>query len=239
MRSTTVYLDGRDLERDCEPAMRFRLTYEGPLLSSKPPQCPGDRDRRIEHKHDIRRRFHQQLKALWEGNRSLRELRYPPKSLLPVLPDRAKDVWEAHPRAAENLTLPEILGPTFGHDGYEYVPLVWREREMVCSLRILLLRRDGPEAVGPGRDIDNRIKTLIDALVMPSFRQGQPRRNGQPLPPQTGETPFFVLMDDDRQVDHLEVETDTAHEFDPANPPNEDYVRLVVTVEFRALFQGR
>ena len=31
-----TYLDGTDLERGNEMLMRFRLTYEGPLLSSNP-----------------------------------------------------------------------------------------------------------------------------------------------------------------------------------------------------------
>ncbi len=51
--------------------MRFRLTYQGDLLSSQPPKN-GDPDRRGPHKHDIRRHFHRQLKQYWETHRWLK-----------------------------------------------------------------------------------------------------------------------------------------------------------------------
>jgi hypothetical protein len=60
-------------------------------------------------------------------------------------------------------------------------------------------------------------------------------KDGKPLPPQEGEDPFYVLMDDDRRVNHLEVETDTALEPDPDSPANESYVRLVISVEIRPI----
>jgi len=95
------------------------------------------------------------------------------------------------------------------------------------------LRRDTIDAILPGRDIDNRIKTLIDALAMPSFHQGSPTKDGKSFPPQEGEEPFYVLMDDDRQITHLEVETDMALEVSEENEKNESFVRLVVSVEIR------
>ena len=50
--------------------MRFRLTYEGPLLSSKPLK-QDERDKRAAHKHFIRRAFHSQLKSFWETSEFL------------------------------------------------------------------------------------------------------------------------------------------------------------------------
>ena len=58
----------------------------------------------------------------------------------------------------------------------------------------------------------------------------------EPLPPQEGETPFFVLLDDDRQVSHLEVETDDALAGNDENPADESFVRMVITVETRAYY---
>ncbi|MFM9846484.1 MAG: hypothetical protein ACKVP3_04910 [Hyphomicrobiaceae bacterium] len=214
--------------------MRFRLTYNGPLLSSKLVK-DGENDTRAEHKHDIRREFHRQLKAQWSAHRFLREDRASPASMFEILPPRAREVWQ--PDGITRYSLPELLGPVFGHHGYQYVPLVWAENHLHCSLRILCLRRDGN--VAAARDIDNRVKTVIDALAMPEFKQGSPRKDGATLPPQEGETPFFVLLDNDRQVSHLEVETDDALAVSEANPADETFVRMVITVETRAYFTTR
>ena len=52
-----------------------------------------------------------------------------------------------------------------------------------------------------------------------------------PSAPVSGEDPFFVLLDDDRQITHLEVETDSA--LDAPNPDDKSYARIVITVELR------
>ena len=100
---------------------------------------------------------------------------------------------------------------------------------------MLCLRRDHIEAVGSARDLDNRIKTLIDALTWVPHKDGGPIDDeGNPVKPGPGEDPFFyVLLDDDRQVTHLEVETDTALSPSPEKPEDESFVRLVITVEIR------
>lgn len=46
--------------------MQFRLTYEGLLLATQRDPLTGQQDRRADHKHDIRKIFHQQMKLLWE-----------------------------------------------------------------------------------------------------------------------------------------------------------------------------
>ena len=92
--------------------------------------------------------------------------------------------------------------------------------------------RDIPGIALSAGDIDNRIKTVIDALRRP--------RNASELAgsvPQTGEDPFFVLMEDDKQVSHFAVETDTL--LDPLTGINEADMRqtkLVITVELRPYF---
>src|SRR5262244_3733795 len=108
-----MYLDGRDLERDCEVFMKFRLTYNGSLLSSraaKNPNDPNERDRRAGHKHNIRRCFHKQLKALWESNRFLSSHTMDRASLV-LLPDSAKHIWEADP--SRRLPMSEVLGEAY------------------------------------------------------------------------------------------------------------------------------
>lgn len=224
----SIHLDGRDLECGCEAAMKFRLTYEDVLYSSK----PGETDKRVAHKHDIRRKIHVQLKEYWRTNRFLNSCKLD-SAAHGLLPGGTKTPWAQHPN--ERRPLADILGDVYGHHGFRFVPLIWKDADLACSLRILCLRRDTSDALLPARDIDNRIKTLIDALALPPHTKPPIDKNGDPMVPGTGEDPFFVLLDDDRQITHLEVETDTALAPDPANADNEAFVRLVITVEVRTV----
>jgi hypothetical protein len=72
-------------------------------------------------------------------------------------------------------------------------------------LDILFLRRANPgDIVGHGGDVDNRIKTLFDALRVPS--------NGGEIPgdarPEPSEDPFFCLLEDDALITDIRVTTD-------------------------------
>lgn len=72
-----------------------------------------------------------------------------------------------------------------------------------CALDILFLRRDGPGSlVRSGGDIDNRLKVLFDALRMP---QTCDEVCGDS--PVEGETPFFCLLEDDKLISKVQVET--------------------------------
>src|SRR5262249_4888810 len=149
-----------------------------------------------------------QLKELWRTNRFL-STRTLGKAALDILPSAARKVFEGEYRG--QMPMAQVLAETFAHDGFRYVPLIWKEADLGCSVRILCLRRDGLESVAAGRDIDNRIKTVIDALTMVLHKQGTlVDKQGNKLTPSAEEDPFFVLLDDDRQITHLEVETDNA-----------------------------
>jgi hypothetical protein len=231
-----VYRDGTDLERDCEALMRFKLTYAGSLLSHKPLD-QYSKDVRAWHKHEIRRRFHPQLEQFWCENHFLNTMKTNPDAGHNHGKTMDEEAWKV---SSYSTPMREALKSRYQdnyHPGFEYgwVPLAREEYALAVSLRILCLRRDGPGAVGAGRDIDNRIKTLIDALTLPTKGQGCPRtRDGQDLPPGDNEKPYFyVLLANDKLVDHLEVETDTALELNPDNPADEDFVRLVISVEIR------
>ena len=100
----------------------------------------------------------------------------------------------------------------------------------MCSLEILFLRRDVPGSVIHAGDLDNRIKTLIDALRRPQSAQ---ELRGFEIPNED-EVPFYCLLEDDRLVTSLSVETDTL--LDPADGENgEDkgHVKLVIGVTLR------
>jgi hypothetical protein len=240
-----VYLDGTDLERRSEAFMRFRLTYAGPLLSSNPSVAEDSSNadeaakraariaRRLEHKHCLRRHFHKQLKELWQTNKFLSNKILVPRASSLILPEGAASVFLGDDLNTK-YRMDTVLARCYGHHTYGFVPLVRKEISLACSLRVLCLRRDGPGAVSASRDIDNRVKTLIDALTMPSYEQGFPLKDGVPTLPTDEETPhFYVLLSDDRLVTHLEVETDTALEVSEAEAADESFVRLLISVEIR------
>jgi hypothetical protein len=52
-------------------------------------------------------------------------------------------------------------------------------------------------------NIDNRLKVLFDALRMPENTGELPH-----TPPQSGEDPFFCLLQDDKYINEVTVTTD-------------------------------
>jgi hypothetical protein len=97
-------------------------------------------------------------------------------------------------------------------------------------LDILFLRHDPPGSVVHAGDLDNRIKTLIDALRKP---QGAIELRGNETPTDD-EDPFFCLLEDDKLVTGLTVESDRYLE-----PPNgrkdadNRRAHIVITVDVR------
>lgn len=51
--------------------------------------------------------------------------------------------------------------------------------------------------------------------------------------PGPGEDPFFCLLEDDRQVSHLSVETDTLLDYPTDDENDKGRARLVITVDLR------
>ncbi|SEP14913.1 hypothetical protein SAMN02990966_04116 [Rhodospirillales bacterium URHD0017] len=206
--------------------MRFRLTYNGPLKATQGQPGPMHTDKRAAHKHDIRREFHRQLKELWTTNRFLSSHEMSPAALQGTM-RRPSDpqVWGDDPHTYRPMV--DIVAEAYRMNGCRFVPLVRKEISLSCSLRILFLRRDFPASVLNAGDIDNRLKTLIDALRMPSSPAEMP------IGPQAGEDPFFVLLDDDRQITHVEAETDAALAGPDDRENDPSFARLVITVEVR------
>ena len=88
--------------------MEFRLFYEGPLKSN------GD----AKAKHTIRKKFHQQLKRLWEQH-----------DLLKLASTRRIDFIEG--------SVVNILARQFDKCGIQFIPLVNKKFDLICSLDIL------------------------------------------------------------------------------------------------------
>lgn len=193
--------------------MDFRLTYEGPLRGN------GSAD----HKHEIRKVFHKQLKRLWE--------------IYPSLVQWNDDTILQHPGLKRRS---DVLGDSYARCGYRFVPLACDPQDQnrphdlppLVSLDVLFLRSGPPGGILKSADIDNRLKTLFDALRMPTHLQ----ELGQYTTPAEGEDPFFVLMEDDRLVSNVSVVTDMLLEpTQGAELYDKNDARLIVAISVRSV----
>jgi hypothetical protein len=190
--------------------LQFRLTYEGELLPS------FNNTKRGGHKHFVRRKFHPQLRRLWEITPSLSEMQFPlDENILTVRAPLA-------PRMAEHLASTRLLG------GYRFVPLVTEELALWCGLDILFLRPGRAGRILSAGDIDNRIKTIVDALKRPTNLEEIGNSS-----PGYAEDPFYCLLDDDSHVAQLAVETDELLEPVGGGIPSARDARIVITVTLR------
>ena len=215
--------------------MRFRLTYEGELRATQRDPTPDQRNPLAFHKHSIRRVFHKQLRHLWATDRFLSRYRiHPDNPNLGEQPKAAADSMFAMWASADEELQPlaEVLASRHNRFGYRFVPIVTTYFNLLCSLHVLFLRHDVPGSAIEAGDIDNRIKTLIDALRLP---QNEKELVSDDKQPGEGEDPFFCLLEDDNQVSSFAVETDTLL-VPPDGLDAARSVKLVVTVELRPYF---
>src|SRR5206468_1768300 len=85
-----------------------------------------------------------------------------------------------------------------------------------------------PGTVIESGDIDNRLKTLFDALRIPNNAD---ETKGYPTP-SADETPFYCLLADDKLISKVSVETDILLE-PSSEGVGENDVRLIITVSLR------
>jgi hypothetical protein len=211
-----VLKDDPDIDFD-EGSLQFRLTYQGILLAETLRSGAVQRTR-AEHKHRIRKTFHCQIKRPWEITPYLVQNEQP---LPPPQHPGVRTQVLGLPGPAR--TIPE-LSRRFSRFDYHFVPLVTRDLDVLCSVDVLFLRPDAPGAVIRSGDIDNRLKTLFDALTMP----GDALQVSSHPTPEAGEDPFFCLLEDDSLITRAAVETDVLLE-PVTGDPND--VRVVVTVK--------
>jgi hypothetical protein len=177
--------------------MEFRLLYRGELLPS------GNSNRRAREKHEIRKQFHPQLRRLWSVERNLRQL-----AILRATHYK-DDVREESQRPipkdqneAFDLGM-QAVGLKWSRAGFQFIPLVTEDMVLRCSLDILLLRPEEKKLIFESGDIDGQIKTLFDALRLPSENS----ETGGALPDQD-EHPFYCLLEDDRLITDFRVTAD-------------------------------
>lgn len=134
------------------------------------------------HKHELRRHFHLQLQQLW-SQKPLAEL----TGALGPLRDPA---------------LYHFVRPMAP---FTFAPLITEEVNAVAELHITLLRPEPPGGlITQGGDMDNRLKTLFDALSMP------PQVNALPpdATPGPDESPYFCLLESDALIVSIAVKTE-------------------------------
>lgn len=168
--------------------MEFRLLYEGELGSN----------RNAAQKHSIRRTLHPQLRRLWSVNRNLQQLAE--RSCIPLLKKQNPPPTTEKERIALGI---KAIGERWSMDDYQLVPLVTRDHPVRCSLDILLLRSEEDRFIFTRGDIDGRLKTLFDALRIPNNL----RETGG-VGPEEDETPLFCLLQDDKLITEVRVNTD-------------------------------
>ena len=164
--------------------MDFFLTYRGPLRATQRDPVAGS-SRRTSHwqlKHSMRRKFHPQLLTIWKTHPLLIDKQTEPGSVLNV----------------SSLSEKHKIGR------WSFVPLVTQDLQITCLLEITLLRLDHPGSSVWSGDIDNRVKTIIDALEVPSGNCGYDDLESQA---DDNCNPLFCLIDSDKLFTKVSVET--------------------------------
>lgn len=165
-----------------DPLLDFRLSYRGPLRATQRDPKEGTA-LKVAHwklKHDMRLAFHRQLSTIWNTQPTLVESKAQDTSVLNI----------------------DTLARTYSIPPWSFVPLVTPQLQMFCGLEITLLRLDHPgDSVWSG-DVDNRVKTIIDALDVPTANGGY-----ADIPLDPAVSPLFCLLATDKLLTSVSVET--------------------------------
>jgi hypothetical protein len=174
-----------------EDAVRFRLLYTGPLMAH------NEHRPKNEHKHAIRELISPQLKRLWETKVGLQ--RYASIRGAKARSERGEVYPEGSLYCEENrLAGIEFLASFNIKQTTRFIPLVVPEFCLRCRIEVLLLRHEETlQVILQGGDLDNRMKTLFDALRIPEDKQLV----------DDGKT-HFVLLHDDKLISEVSITGD-------------------------------
>lgn len=162
--------------------MDFVLRYRGPLRANGT----------TKDKHHIRKAIHGQLQELCKQQPLLHQAM---GDKLPQGVLKGREVEVPRP-----LTIMYFFVPL---GGFHFVPLIHRPHELACALDVLFLRREKPGAIiRHGGDLDNRLKTLFDALRMPH----DVAELAGVVPSCTDER-VYCLLEDDSLITRVSVST--------------------------------
>lgn len=194
--------------------MKFVLTYDGDLGSNK-----GS-----DEKWEIRKKMHPQLEALWKTNPSL--IAIEKNRLIPrtgMFIPGTRNIDDESPIMPYEGNCIDLCEP-LDMGGRKFLPLVRNTYRLKCGLKINFLRHEPPGKIYQGGDLDNRIKTLFDALTMPRYKE-------QVIPDESIKDPIHCLLEDDSLITSCDIETQQLW----ATPEGSSarYVRLTITVDVR------
>lgn len=110
------------------------------------------------------------------------------------------ELWKLTPGLPSNL--PQWFPQEVGE--FNFIPLAVASQKMVAEIDLLFLRPEPRGRLVAGGDLDNRLKTLFDALRMPHTVDELPRNAA----PSEDESPFYCLLADDSLISRIAVDTD-------------------------------
>jgi hypothetical protein len=203
--------------------MEFRLLYYGRLLSGNKPHA--------ENKHQVRLELSPQIVRLIECKPILHKSCYREGSKWfknhpedEVIFRSAMDDDEARRKMYDFWV--RYMAEKWSRGTYGFVPLITEELDIRCSLDILFLRPSTPGRIIERTDLDNRLKTLIDALRVPDTAEGMPRSD---VPSE----PIYCLLQDDRLISEIKVVSDQLLLLpgEKTIGPNDAFVVISVTAE--------
>jgi hypothetical protein len=108
---------------------------------------------------------------------------------------------------------------------FEFVPLISEKFGYVAQLNILLLTSEEiGQTISQGGNLDNRLKTLLDALRIPTTDE-LPKNTE----PEEDEVPFFCLLEEDSLISGISIESDWL--LQPANDKDQALLLIQVNSE--------
>ena len=209
------------------PLMKFTLTYDGEL----PATTKGNN--RTAEKWAIRKALHPQLQELWDSSDILKSAyanRLIPTNTPFMMMEEHHSVQNPKSDRLAGAFLPahkdrlDLCAPV-SVGARKFIPLVRDTFALRCALHIKFLRKEEPGAlIYQGGDMDNRLKTLFDALAVPNEQQ----LIEDPGAPDS----IHCLLEDDRLIAGLAVDTEKL-----LSRPNASIheVRLVIDVDVRVI----
>jgi hypothetical protein len=186
-----------------EPMNPFTLTYRGPLpptanKSSGKAKKRKDPEERKQLLYDMRCQLHHQLLDVWQNNHPLTTFLHNGKPSL----------LEPYRKDGEGST--SFYTRSVGHHLFAPLVIDGTMLKLICELTIKFLWRDDPGSiVNNNGDIDNRLKPLFDVLTIPQIEQLP--SSARSVRPPDDQMPFLVLLDDDKLITRLSVETSRLH----------------------------
>jgi len=214
--------------------VNFRLTYDGAMLKA----VTGN-NKRKEEKHQIRRAFHVQLANLWNNTELLRDQM------------GALETEQLGDQQIQRSSLLNKALKNYKRGDFVCLPIIRSDMHLVCDLDILFLRPEQPgQIIKSGGDLDNRLKTLFDALRIPNNEN-----EIKGFKPEAFEMPFLCLLENDSLITGFRITTDRLLEAatKPALPADEvprpedvitvercwenhppSFVRLIINVKIKA-----